>query len=120
MATIPTRVSQDLFDAARAAGHVHSRSATQQLDHWARIGRALETSPSVTHDAVARVLSGQASYDELSGQSQAVVRASWDDQISRRIASLNFADELGAAGKPWYTADADGNVVTHQPGPATA
>src|SRR5881394_1846291 len=59
----PTRVDQSLFEAARAAGALYSRSAAQQLAHWARLGRELEASPSVTQDAIARVLAGQALYD---------------------------------------------------------
>lgn len=115
MATMPTRIDRGLFEDARAAGEVHSRSAAQQLDHWARIGRALETSPAVTHDAIDRVLSGAASYDILSGPEQALVRATWDDEIARRTAALNLSGRLRKEGVPWAEADSDGNVVTRDP-----
>ena len=36
------RVSEALFESATAAGVVLSRSAAQQVEHWARLGRALE------------------------------------------------------------------------------
>ncbi|WP_307602492.1 TA system antitoxin ParD family protein [Variovorax boronicumulans] len=36
------RIGKELFDAARAEGTVMSRSAAQQIEHWARIGAALE------------------------------------------------------------------------------
>ncbi len=42
MSSMPTRIDGDLFEAAKRAGRVNSRSAAQQLDHWARIGRELE------------------------------------------------------------------------------
>jgi hypothetical protein len=109
--TIPTRIDQALFDAAKAAGELQSRSATQQLDHWARIGRELEASPTVTHDSIARVLAGQAPYDALGDRDQAVVRVSWDQQITERIGGLDFEGQLRTAGRPWPEADADGNVV---------
>jgi hypothetical protein len=116
MATMPTRIDQALFDAAKAVGELHSRSATQQLDHWARIGRELESSPAVSHEAISRVLAGQASYDELGDRAQAVVRASWDEQVAARIDGLDLTDRLKDAGRPWPEADADGRVVVRDAG----
>lgn len=115
MATMPTRIDGDLFEAAKAAGQVHSRSAAQQLDHWARIGRELEAAPAVTHDLIERVLTGRASYDDADDRAQAVIRAAWDEQIADRIASLDLTGELEAAGVPWAEADDDGNVVERGP-----
>ncbi|MEO7373717.1 MAG: hypothetical protein ABIW36_07410, partial [Terrimesophilobacter sp.] len=86
MKTMPTRIDGDLFGAAKVAGEAQSRSAAQQLDHWARIGRELEASPTITHDAINKVLAGQASYDSLPENAQAMVRVAWDEQISARIA----------------------------------
>ena len=37
----PTRVAVDLLDSAAAEGVKQSRSAKQQLDHWAQVGRAV-------------------------------------------------------------------------------
>jgi ParD-like antitoxin of type II ParDE toxin-antitoxin system len=120
MATMPTRIDQGLFEAAKAAGELHSRSAAQQLDHWARVGRELEASPAVTHDEIARVLAGQASYDALPDRGQALVRASWSEQVEGRIGALDLTPSLDAAGQPWAEADADGNVVVREPGSAGA
>jgi hypothetical protein len=112
MSTMPTRIDQALFDAARAAGEVHSRSAAQQLAHWARIGRELEASPGVTHGEIARVLSGQASYDDLKDErAQAIVRVEWRAQMAERIASLNLEQQFRDAGRTWVDGDADGNPV---------
>ena len=38
-----TRVAADLMDSATAEGARQSRSAKQQLDHWARVGRAVSS-----------------------------------------------------------------------------
>jgi hypothetical protein len=117
MSTIPTRVDQNLFEAAKAAGALYSRSAAQQLAHWARLGREIEASPSVTQDAIARVLAGQALYDELPDPAQAVVRVEWDDRIAATLAELDFTESLHAAGKPWAEADEDGNLVMREAAP---
>ncbi len=36
------RVSEALFEAASQAGKALTRSTAQQVEHWARLGRALE------------------------------------------------------------------------------
>ena len=51
--SIPTRVDDDLFAAAKAAGALQSRSAAQQITHWARLGRQLEGSGVLTSRDVA-------------------------------------------------------------------
>ncbi len=53
--TSPTRIDDDLYASAKLAGDVQSRSASQQLAHWARIGREIEASASVSHHQIAEV-----------------------------------------------------------------
>ena len=120
MKTMPTRIDGQLFVAAKVAGEVQSRSAAQQLDHWARIGRELEASPKIAYSAINKVLNGQEPYDGLPDEAQAVVRVAWEEQISARIAGLDFEDRMKDAGLPWAEADADGNTVVRNPGAARA
>lgn len=117
---MPTRISGELFEAAKAAGEIQSRSAAQQLDHWARIGRELEASPMITHGAIDKVLTGQASYDSLPDTAQAVVRVAWDEQISAKLAGLNFEDRLQEVGRPWAEADTEGQTVIRDPSASPA
>lgn len=65
MGTMPTRVDMELFNAAKATGAVHSRSAAQQIAHWARIGREFESMANVRHRDIEAVLRGDGSYDAL-------------------------------------------------------
>ena len=44
MSSNSIRVSADLFEEALSKGSVLSRSAAQQLEHWARLGAAVEAS----------------------------------------------------------------------------
>lgn len=112
---MPTRVDQDLFAAAKSAARANSRSAAQQINHWARIGRELEASAGVSQRDIERVLAGNGSYDELSERAQAVVRAAWDERVSERRASLNFEEEFTAAGETWSEADETGEVIVRDP-----
>lgn len=118
---MPTRVDQELFETAKVAGRLQSRSAAQQIDHWARIGRELEAAPSVTLDSVDRVLRGELSYDELgSDEAQAMVRARWRDGLDERISSLDLQSQLEDADTPWSEADDEGALVTRGASSAAA
>ncbi|GAB2906615.1 ParD-like family protein [Rhodococcus aerolatus] len=113
MTTMPTRVDGDLFAAAKSSGAVHSRSAAQQLAHWARIGRELEASTGVSHRDVEAVLAGDRAYDALGEREQAVVRGAWDERVAERLAGLDLTATLAADGLAWAEADEDGALVTH-------
>ncbi len=112
---MPTRIDGQLFEDAKTEGELQSRSAAQQIDHWARIGRELELSRAVTHSAIAEVLAGRERYDTLDDRAQAIVRVAWQEQISERIARLDFEEQLDAAGATWAEADDDGNVIVRHP-----
>jgi lysozyme family protein len=114
--TMPMRVDGDLFDIAKVVGAASSRSAAQQISHWARIGRELESSPATSVRDIQRVLAGEASYDELGERGQAVVRARWDEQMAERLASLNLASEFAEVGRSWTEADEQGRAVQHDGG----
>ncbi|MHB1211628.1 MAG: TA system antitoxin ParD family protein [Candidatus Nanopelagicales bacterium] len=107
----PTRIDEDLFAAAKSAGEVLSRSAAQQINHWARIGRELEASQAVSARDIAAVLAGRAPYDDLGAREQAVVRAEWDERMTELRAGLDFEAEFAAAGDTWSEADAQGRTV---------
>ena len=108
---MPTRVDGQLFDAAKSVGAVNSRSAAQQINHWARIGREFEASGRVSQRDIERVLAGDGSYDTLGEREQAIVRASWDERVAARIAALDFETEFADAGETWSEADDAGRLI---------
>lgn len=107
----PTRIDEDVTSAAKVAAELFSRSTAQQVNHWARIGRELESSASISQRDIAEVLAGRASYDELSAREQAVVRAEWSERMTALRENLDLAAEFTAAGESWTEADADGGPV---------
>lgn len=107
----PTRIDEDVTNAAKVAAELFSRSTAQQVNHWARIGRELESSASISQRDIAEVLAGQASYDELSAREQAVVRAEWAERMTELREGLDLAAELTATGESWTEAEADGTPV---------
>ncbi len=113
--TVPTRIDGELHASAAMAGGVMSRSATQQLNHWARIGREVEASESISQRSVAEVLNGRRQYDELNAHEQAVVRAEWAERLEARLEALDLGDELAGEGRAYAELDDAGRVAVHRP-----
>jgi hypothetical protein len=109
--TSPARINDDLYASAKLAGDALSRSASQQVVHWARIGREIEASGSISHKEIAEVLTGSRSYDSLSPKEQAVIRAEWSARMDAIRAALDLAQQFAAAGRTWVELDDDGNVI---------
>lgn len=61
-------------------------------------------------DAVAQVLDGRRSYDDLDDTSQTLVRHRWRQEIDARLRALDLGAGLEAAGTP-YAEFVDGTVV---------
>lgn len=115
-ANSPMRLDPELAASARSTARHMSRSLSQQIAHWARIGRELERSPGVTVTSVLAVLEGTGDYDTLSNQEQAIVRASWAERIKQARAGLRLDRLLVEQGREVVELDADGAVVVRNPG----
>lgn len=114
--TSPTRIDDELYASAKVIGPMMSRSAAQQITHWARIGREIEAADSISQRAIAEVLAGQRAYDALSAQEQAVVRAEWVERIEARRDVLDLAQEFTEQGRSYVELDDDGRVVRRHAG----
>ncbi|WP_047193716.1 TA system antitoxin ParD family protein [Caldimonas brevitalea] len=70
MSSKSIRIHTELFERARAHGEVVSRSAAQQVEHWARLGAAVEAAGLTVTDVVEMLRSHQASSASLSPASE--------------------------------------------------
>ena len=113
--SIPIRIDAELYAAATSAAPAMSRSTTQQISHWARIGRELEASSEVSVGEVARVLSGEKQYDTLGTKEQALVRGFWRERMAALADSLRLDRKFVAEGRPYVELDDDGEVVRRGP-----
>src|SRR5438270_12733911 len=93
-----TRVASDLMDSAAVEGARQSRSAKQQLDHWARVGRAVSMTQTAARRRVEAALSGTLPERELSGAERAVFNAELDTAISETARRVRFGEVLSARG----------------------
>jgi hypothetical protein len=58
MSSNSVRVSAELFQSAQEQGEAMTRSAAQQIEHWARLGKALEDA-GLSTDEMVSVLRGE-------------------------------------------------------------
>ena len=104
----PTRFAADLLESAAVEGQRQSRSAKQQLDHWARVGRAVE-------------MQGPASWrrtqsaTELSEQDALVANAEIDVAIWEQVQRVSFGSVLASEGVTTVALDETGALLRYHP-----
>lgn len=59
------KLSDELVESARHESKIYSRSMTQQIEHWARIGRAAERTEAFSNDRIRTALQAELDFDEL-------------------------------------------------------
>jgi hypothetical protein len=114
-----TRFDAALFDDAAAEGRRQSRSATQQLDHWARIGRAVSSATSASRHRVEEALAGRLAMGELDENEGIAFNAEVSASIEELLARTHYGDELAAEGVTTVSLE-DGVLVQHLPDGTTS
>lgn len=66
------KLSAELVDEARRDAAVFHRSVGGQVEHWARLGKAIEAAPGFTLDRVRAALEGRFDADELEPDEYAI------------------------------------------------
>lgn len=115
-----TRVAADLLESAGVEGRRSSRSAKQQLDYWARVGRAVTSQHTAPRRRIEAALRGDLPVTELSVEEGAVYNAEVNVAIADRLASTHFGNALAAKGVTTVAVDDEGRLVEHRPDGSTA
>lgn len=110
-----TRIAADLMDSAAAEGARQSRSAKQQLDHWARVGRALSGQHSAARRKVEAALAGDVALRDLSAEEGAVFNAEISAAIDESLASTDYGATLAGRGITVVALDESGEIVQYRP-----
>ncbi len=108
-------MAADHLDAAAEEGPRQSRSAKQQLDHWARVGRAVSAHTSAARRRVEAALEGSLPERELSPDERVVFNAEVDATISEAARTARFGEVLAARGVTTVALDDDGRLVRYHP-----
>lgn len=110
-----TRFAADLLDSAAAEGARQSRSAKQQLDHWARVGRAVSSQHTAARRRVEAALAGDLEVRELSVDEGVVFNAEIAAAIQENLADSNYGDQLAKRGITTVALNEAGEIVEHRP-----
>ena len=110
-----TRVAADLIDSAAAEGARQSRSAMQQLDHWARVGRAVSSQQTASRRRVEAAIAGDLALAELTVEEGVVFNAEVAAAIEEHLATTDYGAVLAARGVTTVALDEKGNLVEYRP-----
>jgi hypothetical protein len=110
-----TRIATDLYESATAEGARQSRSAKQQLDHWARVGRAVSSQHTASRRRVEAALAGRLSMGDLTVEEGVVFNAEISAAIEEGLARTNYGDVLAARGITTVALNEAGDIVEHRP-----
>lgn len=110
-----TRFAADLVDAAAAEGARQSRSTKQQLDHWARVGRAVSSQHSASRRRVEAALAGDLELAALTVEEGVVFNAEISAAIEERLAHSDYGDVFAASGITTVALDDAGKLVEYAP-----
>ncbi len=79
------KLSDQVMDIVRREAKIHNRSIAEQVTHWVRIGRAIETSGKFDHNRIRAALAGELSASVLTEEEATI----WLD---------DFVEKMGASG----------------------
>jgi hypothetical protein len=110
-----TRFAADLLDSAAAEGARQSRSAKQQLDHWARVGRAVSSRQSAARRRVEAALAGELELADLTEEEGVVFNAEISAGIQESLAEADYGRVLAGRGVTTVALNEAGEMVEHRP-----
>jgi hypothetical protein len=110
-----TRIATDLYESATAEGARQSRSTKQQLDHWARVGRAVSSQHTASRRRVEAALAGRLPMGDLTVEEGVVFNAEISAAIEEKLARTHYGDELAARGITTVALNESGDIVEYQP-----
>jgi hypothetical protein len=103
------------MDSATVEGARQSRSAKQQLDHWARVGRAVCAPQSAARMRVEAALAGTLPLSELSSEEALTFNAEVAARLQESLRITNVGAVLNASGIATVALSDSGELVEHRP-----
>jgi ParD-like antitoxin of type II bacterial toxin-antitoxin system len=110
-----TRVAADLMESATIEGARQSRSAKQQLDHWARVGRAVSSHQAASRHRVEAAMAGELELDDLTSEEGVVFNAEISAAIEESLTRIDYGDALSARGITLVALNDDGEIIEYWP-----
>ncbi|MDQ6778777.1 MAG: ParD-like family protein [Actinomycetota bacterium] len=111
----PTRVPSDLFDSAVVEGAKENRSAKQQLEHWARVGKAVCAQQTGARRHVEAALAGSLPVERLFDAEAIVFDAEVQSRVEARLRGTNLGAVLAARGVATVALNEQGELTEYRP-----
>ena len=111
----PTRFATDLLESAATEGARQNRSAKQQLDFWARVGRAVASHQTAAQHRIEAAVADTTVLASLSDDERLVANAALDATIQQHAQTSSYGELLAAEGMPVVALDDDGRVIRYEP-----
>ena len=118
MATVanrPTRIPSDLFDSAAVEGAKENRSAKQQLEHWARVGRSVCAWQTASRRRVEAALGGSLAIADLSEEEGIVFDSEVQSRLEERLRASDLGAVLAARGIATVALNERGELTEYRP-----
>lgn len=113
--SVAVKINDDIAVAARAEAELMNRSMTEQLEHWARIGRSLERLPGVSMAKVRTVLDAGRDFNDLKADERAIALGALETLTFNPKGDRGLQREKSAAGQSYTVLDNAGRVVEVRP-----
>lgn len=110
-----TRFDAELVDSAIAEGGRQNRTGRQQLEYWARIGRAMTAHETASLHRVQDALAGLRETSELTAAEGRLFDAEIDARLADGLARADYAGVLAARGVTTVLLDDEGRLVEQRP-----
>ena len=111
----PTRIAPDVFAAAQQAAARESRSAAEQVNHWARVGQSVALHQSASRRRIEAVLAGSLPMSVLRPDEREIVNAELDAAITAKAQSTPLGAAVSTDGVTTVALDDEGRLVEYRP-----
>lgn len=111
----PTRVPSELFDSAVVEGAKENRSAKQQLEHWARVGRSVCARQTASRYRVEAALAGTLPLEHLSEDEGIVFDSEAQSRLDARLRTTDLGAVLAARGVTTVALNERGELTEYRP-----
>ncbi|MFC9841569.1 hypothetical protein ACFVKB_48725 [Rhodococcus sp. NPDC127530] len=110
-----TRLAADLVASAMAEGERQHRTGRQQLEHWARVGRAVSSRQTAARRRVEDALAGRLPIGELGTEEGTVFNAEITAAIEEQLTTTDYGAALAAQGVTTVALSEDGQIIEYRP-----
>lgn len=105
------KINDVLAAATRSEADLMSRSMTEQVEHWARIGRAVERMPGISTRRIRAALAAETEFDALEDDERAVTLGVLESAVFNPDGDRELQRDKRDNAQPYTALDEQGRVV---------